>query len=162
MLTYELYSNGKPETNSDMTQIDLNPAVHLYDEYTAFSWPKKWKSLVSPQSLTPWQVSLSRQHLLPHVDKSLIPLCGTFFDDFQKRLERVKLKQCPPAKALSDKALDVVADNFSALLRASANADLRNKQGRKKPLLESEHRQAWDHLLFDFFRRSGDDIEAIA
>lgn len=95
------------------------------------------------------------------MDEDLNPLREKFFSDFQERLQHVEYLRCPPAKALSTKALDLITRNFSSLLRASANADRRNEEAGKDPLLASEHRHAWDRLLFDFFKRDGDDIEAI-
>lgn len=77
------------------------------------------------------------------------------------RMKHEKYLCCSPAKALSKKALDLITQNFSSILRASASADLRNKQRGKDHLLESDRYLAWDRLLFDFFKCNGDDFEAI-
>lgn len=52
--------------------------------------------------------------LLLCVDESLLSLCNTFYNNFEQWVRHVGLGQSSAAEALSEKAFDIIADNFSS------------------------------------------------
>ncbi len=92
------------------------------------------------------------QDKFPVVDEDLKPSLSDMFRDLEERNTSAKKGLCMHAKELSVDALNAISGNFSSLLRASANAKLKNKLAAREALPESEHRLTWDRLLMDFFK----------